>query len=1048
MTYRGHSKSDALIDSPTQLTQQIRFALDSLSESNGHHEFEKICFAFGRRRISLNLIPATGPVSSGGDQGRDSESFWSNLPNELPDTSVHLARVAKSNVAVACTIQKSKIASKVRSDLVSITTQGTKIDRVLFFTVAPVPVSTRHDLIKEAQERYGVALEIFDGPALADHLSDPDLYWIAADFLRLPLSLAPERPSGEGQLPAWYVRDRDMWRKRKEAGRTLGDFVSLKDILRHATYHDDARMDVGDWIARMREFLFEENTLEIRMRAAYEVSVATLRGTGSLEPADHLFREVFRHIGDETINDLSFLEDAVVLLAYGYGARLRGHTNISMDELDQWYSHIRSLVASALSAGPQPGAKAALLAIDVRLALFPAYPRNLPSRIEGLPTPQDTLQRVLTAQSEDRIIDALAPAIPVRDIDGGMSSLSALLNHLPNAPTFPVEHTADLFTFCTLSLAEHPHYDRLRDGLDDAVARVEGDSSRASRASARAHAFLEAGQVLRALAEVHEAKVMWWHGETLHESIPMMLLAASIYEDMGLFFAAKLHASAAAIASMQAADASMRAHVPEAIMAAASCDSKAGNWCSSSRLVRVGMMSHLEYAENAGAIDQYPYVQVALARESLALQVARDFAPDYEELVRSTARELGVETILDQLVPAPGADPEWTLDALLASLDSRGFGRPFGDAGLRREHRWSAFGITWSVRSRSSRSAALAAERLMAAMQIVQAELANSDAEWIPGHVDIEVRLDGSPSHQRCERLPSNTTSKWVAHLVSGRSISDETYVSDLVVIVAELLKEHTLLPDDEFSNHIRDAIERGLSHKISGGRPYDEAAGILSDDDYAIISRLPDGPVGRAAAVAQPVAHPSLKPPTGTSDRHDQRESLERIQRRYDAHLPIARLTIARLATEPAVRQDLLTLRERGWLDWQLLMAISTIVGNARVEWEGIELRFDSPPADKRRANQLMRRAELPSDPELAPDRFSIEELEPMLEFVALLTLPSYGLKSHALTPNAEKIIDVLKDRYQFAVDDVPHEDFLGLNSPSGLETASPTLPRTDPSA
>ena len=60
------------MDSPLQITQQIRFALDTLGENNGHHEFEKICFAFGRRRISLNLLPATGPVSSGGDQGRDS----------------------------------------------------------------------------------------------------------------------------------------------------------------------------------------------------------------------------------------------------------------------------------------------------------------------------------------------------------------------------------------------------------------------------------------------------------------------------------------------------------------------------------------------------------------------------------------------------------------------------------------------------------------------------------------------------------------------------------------------------------------------------------------------------------------------------------------------------------------------------------------------------------------------------------------------------------------------------------------------------------------
>ncbi len=80
------------VDSPTQLAQQIRFGLSTLGENNAHHDFERLCHGLARRRITSNLIPATGPVSSGGDQGRDSESHWTSLPDELPGTYLDLRR--------------------------------------------------------------------------------------------------------------------------------------------------------------------------------------------------------------------------------------------------------------------------------------------------------------------------------------------------------------------------------------------------------------------------------------------------------------------------------------------------------------------------------------------------------------------------------------------------------------------------------------------------------------------------------------------------------------------------------------------------------------------------------------------------------------------------------------------------------------------------------------------------------------------------------------------------------------------------------------------
>lgn len=1023
------------METPPQLVQQILFSLDRLAEANGHHEYEKICFAFARRRVSINLLPATGPVSAGGDQGRDGESFWSNLANEIPETSVHTATVSAERVVLACTIQKTDVPSKIRSDLTSITGRGTPVVRVLYFTVASVPVAKRHELIAQARTDHDVELEIFDSLALAEHLADPDLFWIAAEYLKLPASLAPERADEDDPLPGWYVRDRDYWRARTEPGRTMGDLVSLRDVLRHATYHDQAHGDLGDWIAKMREFLTGDGPAEVQMRARYEIAVATLRGTGELHAADPLVREFFQAVTDMG-DDLPLLEDASVLLQYGYGSRLRGNTNITMPELDDYYDTLRSHIETALADSPYPNAKALLLAIGVRLAFFQAYPNNLPERIEGLRDPLDTLRLVLDAYDADETVPAQTVAIPLRDCDGGMATLDTLLAALPSAPLFPIEHTAELFEMLTLSLADHPDYARLRDRLDEAGARVGGDASKAERAHARAITFAGADQLLRALAEVHDAKIGWRHGETIEDSIPMMLLAASIYEHLGLFFAAKLHAVAAAVAANGAQQTDARRFVPQAIAVAAINDFKAGNWCSASRLVRVTLLAQNAYAEDPTNLDRHAYLAEALQREAFALHVAHSLAPDYEAQIRATAQDMGTEPLLRDMATQFFSDDHWTIETLVQGLDRQGFGRPFADAGQTREVRWTAFGAAWTVRSRNTRRDTLAAERLVSGIQIIQAELALADPVWLPGEVHIEVKTDRDEQPtgaEKLERIPDNDLSRWVVHLQPGDSVREDRALIDLVTDASLLLLDNSLLGREKLLALVDDAFARGLGHKLSGGRPYDEAADFLRDEDYEHMAALPHGPLGEGIVRDAFPGRPELALRTDLSEWYDPDETVANIERRYERMMPIGRATIPRLARTEPTAAVLRQLRDEGWRDWQLVMAITNIIGNARPGWEGLRVTVDSPPEVRERASALLRREELDTDPQLGSEAFTREKLLAALEFTALLTLPSYGLHLNTPTPNAAAVLTVLRDRFNFGVDDAQHDDLLATSPGNG---------------
>ncbi|MFE4830688.1 hypothetical protein [Streptomyces sp. NPDC056672] len=304
-------------DDAVQLERRIRFALSILGESNSHHDFEALCLGLARRRITSNLLPAAGPVSGGGDQGRDAESHWSDIPRELPGTSLFASLASTQRVVMACTIQATDIPGKIRKDLASICVQGTPVDRVIYFTVTAVPAGKRHDLIDEAARTHQVELEIWDAAALALHLADYDLFYLAVQYLHLPSDLAPPRPDGAGHLPDWYTEARRRWQANDEPPRTLGDLVDLRGPLSHATFHDEARADLPEWISHARALLAAAAGKDTALRARYEIVVATLRGLGDMRPTDQLARDFFDT--DKSVADHSMSET----LAWGSSDHFR-----------------------------------------------------------------------------------------------------------------------------------------------------------------------------------------------------------------------------------------------------------------------------------------------------------------------------------------------------------------------------------------------------------------------------------------------------------------------------------------------------------------------------------------------------------------------------------------------------------------------------------------------------------------------------------------------------------------------------------------------------
>jgi len=579
-------QSGARDGDPTQLATQIRFALATLGENNDHHAFERICLGLARRRIVSNLLPATGPVSAGGDQGRDAETHWTDLPTEGL-TSWFSALASEDGVTLACTLQKTDVPGKIRSDLASITSTGSEVRRVIYFTIMPIAVAQRHQLQSDAREAHGVEVDMWDAQAISQALADHDLYYLAVDHLHLATEMAPERPVGSPAMPEWYVEELAEWRGRRSFAGSAGEVVALREPLRYSSTHLEAHADLADWLSIAHELRSAIDSPETMRRLDYEIVLATAFGQNTLRPADRLGTEYFSGLLSAPPIP-AVLVEAITLLRLASAMLCRGQTTVSREALAEWFQHFDAWIESLLEAPAGPNAEAQLLVAQALLAQSPALPGSEVSTESML-----SMTEVVKTLREAKINRSHAIEVPpdgqLVDLEKGMTALAKLVEVLPTTPLVPIDHVTSNFDMHAPILGRHPRYIAIRDALDEATGRVEGQAAKGDRAQARALALLRANDPRSALREIHEAKFNWLTGDTAEGAALMMLLASRVYYDLRLPMAVKQYALAAASLSRQTDDAQIAILVARGIMVAATCDHHAGQWLTATHCFRIGI---------------------------------------------------------------------------------------------------------------------------------------------------------------------------------------------------------------------------------------------------------------------------------------------------------------------------------------------------------------------------------------------------------------------------------------------------------------------------
>jgi hypothetical protein len=705
-----------------QVIQQIRFGLEQLRSRNAHHEFEHLCRHYARARICSNVLPATGPVSAGGDQGRDFETFRTHLQKSPIASSSFIGRVANDSVAFACTIQnEDSLPGKIKDDVGVIMASGTKVLTIHYFCAGDLPVGKRHATQAWARDAHSVELEIHDGQAISEGLADNDVFWIATEFLGIPSEIYPKPTDASDER---YGAAKQKWTDTQPDVDSFAEFDEVKRCLRRAMRMDGLKQDLPFWITRMQAFLHAPRRYLSR-RAHYEIAVTRLRGLGTLLGFEDDIRPYLCDIpaADSPIDEL---DDYGVLLSYCTTATALGQAEFSFPELKRWRQGYRDVLERGIRDRINPSTRAQLLQCRGSLALHEITDTGVgPSH------------------------------------ESPFTWWNALLDLVPAAPMFPLDRFADCLTAICASAHRLPGYSELTGRVDDALSKRMGGFAAAEKCRDRAIALHNNGQILDAITEIHKAKVNWFAAETLLGSVLAMLVVGRWYRDLHLFFAAKYYALAAGYIASHLGKHDVQQKIPRALAEAALCDYELGAWAGFLDLTGCALHFHQTLAPEPGNIEAHPLLREVLFHLAVSAALAARLSTKHGEFVNDRIAEwcLGefyaehAELARTQIASLPQAE-------IIAQIEDQFQGVPVNDIQNSRCVAWKALGVEWCVEWVNTYEATALAEQVVACLQIIHAELARKDLCLPSVRVTIAFEI-GPVSEPKLEPVLTSESLRW-----------------------------------------------------------------------------------------------------------------------------------------------------------------------------------------------------------------------------------------------------------------------------------------------
>jgi hypothetical protein len=977
-----------LKQSPLRTAAMIRFQLDQLGARNAHHEFEHLCRNLAREVICPNILPATGPVSSGGDQGRDFETFVTFINFSKKEHNYFAGHSGESKLIFACSIIKqAKIRAKIESDVASICS-GCKPDVIYFFSNQDISVALRHKIQKWCLDTHTVHLEIIDAQALSEQLSSPSTFWIAEKYLDISSEFLPRQTCIEDNE---YDNAYQRWIVEGCKPVNYADFIDIKSNLRNAMYEDELKSDLSKWQMAMEKFISDDYPDDLQRRAIYEVCVTELRGKHDLNPRIEQIEIYFQRWG--TPNNNGAIRDAAILLSYCSSAVRIGEFNIDKYRLHQLSSSLIKHINKQLSA---------------------TYSENSKSELLLTRAMASTLQFQYSEKPELRKDDIL-------------KWLLRLADSIKKAPLFPLEQFADMLTEIAPHFAYDQDYFKLTSQVDILLADRSKGHIVAEKCRDRALKFLESDLPILAINEFHRAKINWFSSETLKGSLLSSLILSNIYLDLGLSYAAKYHAMAAAYVINFSDQDSIKKMIVQAVSQLARCHYASGDWISYSDIFPLALSLHYHFSIDSDDWQKHSNIQEAVFH-FLVMQFLskKTGVKELQILVETPLRDLEMPEDLRNEILEPELSME-TYEKMSPQEVIKKCGDvlnapPFSDSNTARNYCWRALGITWKVNSTNIYEDIPYIEDFIAILQIAIADFSTIDLGLIPTTVELDAVVSDTMDFHLSE-IPDNDR---IAFKVRIPKISNDDIVdindthAEILSITTRLLWTCSSLPENDIKVKIEQAFKGDLSGKSFLIKPYRELFKAFNNEKGFNDRRKTDTSF-YASLEFNYREHDSLSWVNTPGWGYSENKAHEFLENRYRRNVIPIRHTLNRLKKDSKFKTWVNELRSEGYLDWQILGVISNLALNYRI-------RKICKPNNTQYYSILM--SEMMDKEESAGSEFPDDLLYLEYNHILMANLLSsarvWGLENRTQTPDFKAWSKLLNERYFHNVDDIPHDDII----------------------
>ena len=603
-----------------------------------------------------------------------------------------------------------------------------------------------------------------------------------------------------------------------------------------------------------------------------------------------------------------------------------------------------------------------------------------------------------------------------------------VVKYVKRTPLFPVTHIADILDVLTSFTEGNSRLRALIDQVDALVAERAGKGAAAERARRRAVAHLNAGRHVAAIDELQRTKVGWFSGEHIEGSILAMLVISEAYQALGLHFASRYYAAGALFTALNQEDDRLPARVEQAIFRLTETFFTAGEGLTCLYGVGAALRAHAGLAPDADDWSKHPRVQRCLAHaaryRALARRIAPALLPSIDAAIATWPFEADARAAFIELSEG---EPWSTMPVSeIERRIARDLGHPpFQDIGPRRTIAWSAFGMTWTVHSSSDEATMLAALEVVAALQIVQVDFADADLLIIPSNTAVYVELQ-EIDRPKFTQLPDNGRLAWRVAMPRSASAGADPRSPHLAGLVMTILGQATALPFDRFQALADERVRRGLPVRLLSVRPMREMMKFTLPEGLDL-TKLAALPCPSLQIAMTPVRNPELSWRIGPGPGYSHEKANQYLRNRYNTLEKSLRITLPPLLADKRCRELIRQLRSRGFLDWQILGALSTIVSQWQVEKSAG--RSLSPTELGPLVMKRVTREETDSDGVFDLTQLTAGRLEIQLDMLTVAAFNTWDLGSHRRTPDFKAMKRLLDERYGHSTDDVPHNDpFPGL--------------------